>query len=129
MSDNTDSPELLETTFPGAWIAEHPGIWQMDFLSASEVARFCHDRGLSFSPFEDDIIQLWQLGLLKADLVESRRKYKRVGLIYRGRNSKGYHIYSDERRLSQRPKGFRKPVRTAKTLPAGVKLLFHPFYH
>src|SRR6266487_1597051 len=127
MSDNTASPELLETTLPGAWIAEHPGIWQMDLLSASEMARFCHDRGLSFSSFEDDIIQLWQLGLLKADLVESRRKYKRVGLIDRGKNSTGHHIYSDERLLRERPKGWRKPVKTAKSLPVGVKLLFHPF--
>ncbi len=127
MTENTISPELLEPSLPGAWIAEHPGIWQMDLLSASEMARFCHDRGLSFSSFEDDIIQLWQLGLLKADLVESRREYKRAGLIDCGRNSRGHYIYSDERRLRKRPNGLRKSVKTAKSLPAGIKLLFHPF--
>src|SRR5215469_9179438 len=99
-------------------ITEKADIWQMDVPRESEMAQFCHNRGLSFSSFEDDIIQLWQLGLLKADLVQSRRKYKRVGLIDRGRNSKGYHIYSDERHLRLRQKGFKKPVKTAKTLPA-----------
>ncbi len=127
MSDNTVSPKLLKPALPGAWIAEHHRIWQMNLLSASELARFSHDRGLSFSSFEGDIIQLWQLGLLKADLVKSRRKYKRVGLIDRGTNSYGYHVYSDERRLRQRPNGWRKPVKTARSLPSGLELLFHPF--
>lgn len=120
-------PRLLEPGLPGAWIAQHRRIWQMDLLSARELAGFCHDRGLSFSSFEEDIIQLWQLGLLKADLVESRRKYDRVGLVDRGTNRYGQHVYSDERQIRQRPKGWGKPVKTARSLPSDVQLLFHPF--
>jgi len=37
MLDNTVSPRLLERALPGAWIAEHPNIWQMNLLRASEL--------------------------------------------------------------------------------------------
>jgi hypothetical protein len=124
---NDASLQLLELSLPGAWIAQHRRIWQMNLLSAGELAQFCHDRGLSFSSFEKDIIQLWQLGLLKADLIESRRKYKRSGLVARGTNRNGAHVYSDERQLRQRPNGWDRPVNAARSLPSGVKLLFHPF--
>lgn len=127
MPDIIDSPVLFEPALPGSWIAHHRRIWQMNLLSASELARFSHDRGLTFSSFEEDIIQLWQIGLLKADLIESRRKYNRIGLVDRGTNRNGEHVYSDERQLRQRPNGWDRPVKTARSLPSGVKLLFHPF--
>ncbi len=69
MSDTAVSPELLEPALPGAWIAEHRRIWQMRFLNVNDLARFCSDRGLS-NFGEEGITRLWQLGLLKADLVE-----------------------------------------------------------
>jgi hypothetical protein len=124
---NDASPQLLERSLPGAWIAQHRRIWQMNLLNVGELAEFSHDHGLSFSSFEHDIIQLWQLGLLKADLIESRRKFKRSGLVARGINRNRKHVYSDERQLRQRPNGWDRPVNTARSLPSGVKLLFHPF--
>lgn len=124
---NEPSTELIEPELPGAWIAQHRRIWQMNLLSARELAQFSHDRGLSFSSFDHDIIQLWQLGLLKADLIESRRNYKRVGLVDRGINRKGERVYSDERHLRQRQIGWGRPVKASRSLPSGVKLLFHPF--
>ncbi len=74
MSDTTVSPELLEPTLPGAWIAEHLRIWQMNFLKAYDLARFCRDRGLSDFG-EEGITRLWQLGLLKADRIESDEEF------------------------------------------------------
>ncbi len=126
-SQNNTSPQLLQPSLPGAWIAQYRRIWQMNLLTASELAQFSHDRGLSFSAFEHDIIQLWQLGLLKADLIESRSKYNRIGLVERGTNRKGEHVYSDERHLRQRTNGWDRPVNSALSVPSGVKLLFHPF--
>src|SRR5258708_5592268 len=84
-------------------ISKRRYIWQMDFLSAGELARFSRERGLFFLGAED-IIKLWQLGLLQADLVVSSRKLRRVGLISCGLDYLGQHIYSDERKLRPRSK-------------------------
>ncbi len=127
MADETISSELLEASLPGAWIAENRHIWQMKLLNASELARFSSDHALSFSSFEGDIIHLWQLGLLKADLIVSRRKLNRVGLVNRGVDDYGHHVYSDERLLRQRPKGWANAEKTLRPLQAGIELLFHPF--
>jgi hypothetical protein len=124
--DNTVSPELLEPALPGAWIAEHHRIWQMNFLNAHDLARFCHDRGLS-SFREEGITQLWQLGLLKADLVESDEAFTHDGLADLGMNQYGHHVYSDERQLHQHSEGWGDALKTLIPLRDDVKLLFHPF--
>src|SRR6266516_4258545 len=126
MPDNTVSPELLEPELPGAWLAEHRRIWQMNFLNAHDLARFCRDRGLS-SFREEGITQLWQLGLLKADLVESDEEFIHNGLADRGMNRYGYHVYSDERQLHQHSEGWGYALKTVNPLQDDVKLLFHPF--
>lgn len=107
-------------------ISKRRYIWQMDFLSADELARFSRERGLSFFDAED-IIQLWQLGLLQADVVVSSRKLHRVGLVDCGLDYLGQHIYSDERQIRPRAKGWGEPVKNARVLRADVQLLFHPF--
>jgi hypothetical protein len=126
MPDNTVSPELLEPALPGAWIAEHRRIWQMNFLNAYDLARFCYDRGLADFG-EKGITQLWQLGLLKADLVESDEELSYNGLVDRGVNRYGAYMYSDERHIQQRPEGWGNAVKTLSPLRDDVELLFHPF--
>lgn len=118
--------QLLEPALPGMWIAQRRHIWQMNLLSARELAQFSQDRGLSISS-EEDIIHLWQLGLLKADLVVSRRKLNRVGLVDRGVDDYKRHVYSDERQLHQRPNGWANAEKTLRPIQADVELLFHPF--
>jgi len=98
----------------------------MDFLSADELARFGHDRALFFGD-EKDIIQLWNLGWLQADLVVSSRKLRRIGLIDCGLDYLGQHIYSDERHIRPRSKGWGEPIKNSRELLADVQLLFHPF--
>ena len=126
MSDTTVPPELLEPALPGAWIAEHRRIWQMRFLNANGLARLCSDRGLS-NFGEEGITRLWQLGLLKADLVESDEEFTFAGLVDRGIDRYGRHIYSDERQLLQRPEGWGDGLKTLTPLRDDVELLFHPF--
>ncbi len=126
MRQDTASLRLLEPSLPGAWLADYRHIWQMTLLSARELARFSQDRGLSITS-EEDIIHLWQLRLLKADLVVSRRKLNLVGLVDRGVDDYGHHIYSDERQLHQHPKGWANAEKTIRPLRAGIELLFHPF--
>ncbi len=126
MADNTISSELLEPSLPGAWIAEHQRIWQMKFLNARNLAQFCSDRGLADFG-EKGIIQLWQLGLLKADLIESDEEFAYDGLVARGHNRYGGYRYSDERQLHQRPEGWGDTAKTLTPLRDDVELLFHPF--
>ncbi len=126
MPDANTSSKLLEPALPGAWIAEHRRIWQMDFLNADKLARFSHDRGTSYFN-ETDVIQLWQLGLLKADLIISPRKLRLVGLTYRGIDFNGFHMYSDERQLPRWKGGWANARKPLKPLQKGIELLFHPF--
>jgi hypothetical protein len=126
MDDNHTSTELLEPSLPGAWIVQHRRIWQMNFLNADKLARFGHDRGLA-SFDEKDVTQLWQLGLIKADLITSRRKLSLVGLVDRGTDRYGHHIYSDERQLPRRLRTWNNARTNLKPLQEGVELLFHPF--
>jgi hypothetical protein len=125
-NNNTGLPKLLEPALPGSWIAEHHRIWQMKLLDANKLASFSHDRGESYFN-ETDVIQLWQLGLIKADLIISRRKLHLVGLTDRGTDLYGNHLYSDERRLPRRQTGWENARKTLKPLQKGIELLFHPF--
>src|SRR5450759_1889935 len=103
MTQTINSTRLLESALPGAWIANRRDIWQMNFLNANKLASFGHDRGLSLFN-EKDVIQLWQLGLIKADLISSPKRLHLVGLADRGIDSYGFHMYSDERRIPRRLK-------------------------
>jgi hypothetical protein len=125
VSDSTVSHQLLEPALPGIWMAEHRRIWQLHPLNASKFASFSYARGLSFD--EKDIIQLWQLGLIKADLVTSRKKLRLGGLIDRGIDRRGYHMYSDERPLPRRLANWKNARKTLKPLRKEIELLFHPF--
>ena len=126
MTRANNLPRLLEIELPGIWIAKHRHIWQMNLLNANNFARFSSDRGLS-SFSEEDVTQLWQLRLIKADIVLSRRKIDRVGLVDHGINKDGYHMYSDERQFRQSPKGWKNARETVKPLRSDIELLFHPF--
>lgn len=126
MNDSSNSYELLELALPGSWIAQHRRIWQMSFLNADKLASFGHDRGLA-SYNEKDIIQLWQLGLLKADFITSRRKLHLVGLVASGTDRYGKYMYSDERQLPRRLRKWNNARTNMKPLQEGVELFFHPF--
>src|ERR1700730_9184590 len=100
MDENNTLPDLLEPSLPGAWIVEHNRIGQISLLKAKELAQFCSDRGLADFR-ETGLIQLWQLGLLKADLIESNEELCYDGLVARGTDRYGRYLYSDERQLQQ----------------------------
>ncbi len=126
MDENNTPTDLLKPSLPGAWIIEHNRIGQISLLKAKELARFCSDRGLSDFR-EKGIIQLWQLGLVKADLIESDEAFTYDGLVARGTDRYGRYLYSDERQLQLRPEGWRDAEETITPLGENIQLLFHPF--
>src|SRR4051812_33190822 len=115
MNENNSPPDLLDSSLPGAWIVKYNQLGQISLLKAKEFAQFCHDRGLSDFK-EEGIIQLWQLGLLKADLIESNKELTYDGLVARGTNWSGRYLYSDERQFQQRSEGWEDTKRTITPL-------------
>lgn len=126
MDENNITAELLEPSLPGSWIVEHNRIGQISLLRAKDLVQFCNDRGLSDFR-ETGIIQLWQLGLLKADLIESDEEFTYDGVVARGTDRYGRYRYSDERQLHQRSEGWGDAEKTLIPLDENVTLLFHPF--
>jgi len=126
VSDNPTSAALLDRALPGSWITKHQRIWQMDFLDANKLADLSRARGLSF--FEENITELWQLGLLKADIITSNKMHKEPDLIYRGSQSQTeYFIYSDERELPRRIEEWGNAKESLEAFDKNLKLVFHPF--
>src|SRR5450755_2538308 len=98
MNENNTAPDLLAPSLLGAWVVEYNRIRQMSLLKAKELAQFCYDRGLS-NFGEEGVTHLWQLGLLKADYIESDEEVIHDGLVARGNDRYGRYLYSDERQF------------------------------
>lgn len=70
MPNQQSSMNLLPPGQLGLWVAERLDIWQMRFLGDRDLGSFADRRGLSLG--FDHVQRLWQLGLLRADLVASK---------------------------------------------------------
>lgn len=125
MPNQQSSMNLLPPGQLGLWVAERLDIWQMRFLGDRDLGSFADRRGLSLG--FDHVQRLWQLGLLRADLVASTRKLRLAGLIEVGLDDRGRHLYADERRPRRRRKGWDGSAYKLKPIHTGVELLFHPF--
>lgn len=126
MSRNHTSSRLLNHALFGTWIAKRHHIWQMDFLNADKLAEFSQKHGLSF--FEKrDIIQLWQLGLLQADIIKCQQKIQHAGLIEHGMDEDEEYIYSDERPIPSYSASWEEAVAKLEPLSPDIQLFFHPF--
>ncbi len=117
-------PDLDYSQF-GRLLFEREHIWQMRLLDAGGLSRFAKDRGVNFST--DDISRLWQLCLIKAELVVSTKRFQRAGLEYLGRDERERYVYADTRTLRPRKSGWRDAAVKLRPLPKEVKLYFHPF--
>jgi hypothetical protein len=126
MSQNNTSSRLLNHALFGTWVAKRHHIWQMDFLNANKLAEFSQKHGLSF--FEKrDIIQLWQLGLLQADIIKCQQKIQHAGLIEHGMDEDEEYIYSDGRPIPSYSASWEEAVAKLEPLSPDIQLFFHPF--
>jgi hypothetical protein len=125
MADDNSS-RLFNRSIFGTLLGKRHDIWQMKFLTASKFAEFSDKRGLSL--FEGtDLIRLWQLGLLKADLIKSPEKFQRPGIVEHGKDSDGWYIYTDERTFPLPLTDWESEIDKLEVLSPDIEILFHPF--
>ena len=115
---------IIEPTLLARWVAECRTLWQMPLQNSGQLAAFASRRGVNCN--EDEVRRLWGLGLLRGDVVLSRREIEAVGLTYATRDPLDNYVYCDggagrdalrlELALTSEPDG-----RWA------VEPLFHPF--
>lgn len=123
---SVSSSSMLDYKLFGRWVTQRHYIWQMKFLNADKLAEFCLKHGLSF--FENiDIPHLWQLGLLRADMIICPRKIQYPDLIEMVTSENGEFIYSDERQIPSSRVNWEDTVRDLEPLASDIKLFFHPF--
>lgn len=116
---------FLDLKWISEWRVKKPYIWQMKLLDSKGLANYSQKKGLHFS--EKDIQNLWKLGLLKADLVQSTKKVNLKRLSEVGKNKFGYFLYSDDYNLPRKSKGWLGAAFNLRPIKKGLKLLFHPF--
>lgn len=110
------------------WITMYPEIWQYGLLNPEKLSNFVKKLGLSsFTLAQSRIKGLWELGLLRADLIVTSRKLSTTGLIYARTMDDGRYIYIDGRSLRRRRKGWGGALGLCKEVPKWIELYFHPF--
>ncbi|MCH7732981.1 MAG: hypothetical protein IIB44_10840, partial [Candidatus Marinimicrobia bacterium] len=82
-----DKQQIIDPILLSEWIAKQPFLWQLKFLDERGLSTFSRERGVGF--VDGHIKQLWQLCLLRADLVESKQKLDVDGLVEVGNDEMG----------------------------------------
>ncbi|XSG73973.1 hypothetical protein ACP8Y2_17490 [Herpetosiphon llansteffanensis] len=108
----------------GRLIAKRTFIWQMNLLNPSKMARFAKDRSVIF--WDNHITQLWQLGLLRADLIKSNEEIDLNGLILVS-NQGGKYVYIDNRVLKRSSIRWVEAIENLPKIQSNIEILFHPF--
>jgi hypothetical protein len=118
---------LLDPSVIAKWINERQFIWQIRFISAADLCTFGRDRGLNYWCLDNEIERLWQVGLLRADLVISQHSLEDAGLTLIEQTEEGQYLYSDGRNCVEREEGLGGVFGELEEFPRGVALLVHPF--
>lgn len=128
VSEDIDPLTLLDPGVLGRWMIERRYVWQMRLLDAKKLSHFARARGLQVFAFSGkDVERLWQLGLLRADCVQSAEKLDEDGLVEIRKDSYERYFYADARRTAPRAEGFLSVAAGLERPPKGVKPFFHPF--
>jgi hypothetical protein len=120
------SARLVNPSLFGTLMGKRHDIWQMKLLTASDLAQFSEKRGLSL--FEgSDLTRLWQLGLLRTDLIKSPEKFQHPGIVEHGKDNDDWYIYADERSFPLQPVDWEGEIEKLEVLSPDLEILFHPF--
>lgn len=127
MVNQSNTTSLLNSELLGKWISQRLEIWQLSFISASELGKLAEERGIKSISSGDYIKNLWQLGLIRADLIESSQKIDSDGMNFIEKDDNGVYYYTDSREVSQRQNGWGGAFSTVKSVSFDIKPFFHPF--
>lgn len=116
---------MIDPVVVARWMKHHGEIWQADLLSHEELASFAAERDVRFRA--EHIALLWQVGLLRADLIRATRKLRGQGFVHVGTDDEGRDLYADARPYRRRRAGWIDIGVGRRQLPPSVDLLFHPF--
>jgi len=97
----------------------------MSLLTPSQFSSYAMERDVKF--WKSHIKQLWQLKLLRADLIISRKKLRYSGLVEVGKDELNQYLYADGRQAKRRRKGWIDATENLPPFPEGVTLYFHSF--
>ena len=75
----------------------------------------------------DDIVGLWHIGLMRADLVRADCAIERSGLTLLKREDDGCSLYLDSRVIQHRIEGHGGALQATGEVGDGIELWFHPF--
>ena len=125
MSQDTFPNQLLDPVKLGSWIYQRSHIWQINLLTAKELAEFATKHGLPFYR-EEYINHLWKLGLLRADIIVSSQEVDEVGLIFVGQEEETF-IYADARPPQPFQDTSSMPLEEAQAVSPALTIYFHPF--
>ena len=101
--------------------------WRRRLLTPEALARLAKDLGLGWFT-ATDIIGLWKIGLLRADLVISDVPVDYSGLSRLENCSEPFeYAYCDLRRLEHRPEGYGSAFQDHENGSLEDSLAFHPF--
>jgi gamma-glutamylcyclotransferase (GGCT)/AIG2-like uncharacterized protein YtfP len=109
------------------WIVERQFIRQMNLLSVQGLNTLAKDRGVDLSPHNDDVERLWQMGVLRADLIVSKQQLDIEGLVFIQQNDSGHYVYTDTRDCVNKTDGLGSIYPDLTGMPYGAYLMFHPF--
>jgi hypothetical protein len=118
---------LLDPVAVTKWEIERPFIRQMNLLSIQGLNSLAKDRGVDLSLHNEEIERLWQMGVLRADLIVSKQQLDIAGLDFIQRNEGGDYLYADIRDCVNRAEGLGSMFADLGGMPDGAYLMFHPF--
>lgn len=102
-------------------LAAAPELWQFQLLTHSRLRQRANDFHIRISG-DSAIVQLWSLGLLRADLVQSTNS-----LSVQGITPLSATTYYDHRRVQHRLTGYGGALNESASVDSEITLYFHPF--
>lgn len=121
-----DPPWFLPPGQHARWLVAYRELWQMELLDPWDFAIYVSRHGLDLLG-RDGVIALWRLSLIRADLIESTTKLRWRGLRLIRPAVAPPFFYADCRESTLVGRGWLNSVGRSRSLPDGVRLLFHPF--
>jgi hypothetical protein len=123
--DHLFSTELIQQINKIIFKIDSLACWQQQLLSCAQLANISKQNKTS-DISEEYVRKLWQLGFLQADIIVSKDELAIKGFSLL-QNDESSFIYSDERLLDKKLKGYVDSFQNVSRFPESIDILFHPF--